>query len=77
MKLQVCDLNRGILAIRYNCLNLSDTIPFDNGNQIVKWYDALNMERRLLLATTLFFLNKKMKQRNHALYKTSEPAITD
>ncbi len=37
----VYDLDRGISAIRYNCLNLPDTIQFDNGNQIIHHYDAL------------------------------------
>ena len=34
------DKDRGIVAIRYNLLNLPDTIQFSNGNQIVHRYDA-------------------------------------
>ena len=34
------DKDRGIAAIRYNLLNLPDTIQFANGNQIVHRYDA-------------------------------------
>ena len=34
------DLDRGITAIKYNILNLPDTIQFINGNQIVNLYDA-------------------------------------
>ena len=34
------DLDRGIAAIRYNLLNLPDTIQFADGNQIVHRYDA-------------------------------------
>lgn len=36
----VYDRDRGIAAIRYNLLNLPDTIQFVNGNQIVHRYDA-------------------------------------
>ena len=34
------DKDRGIAAVRYNLLNLPDTIQFTNGNQIVHFYDA-------------------------------------
>ena len=34
------DLDRGITAIKYNILNLPDTILFTNGNRIVNLYDA-------------------------------------
>ena len=37
------DLDRGITTIRYNILNLPDTIQFANGNQIVNHYDARNI----------------------------------
>ena len=36
----IYDKDRGISAIRYNLLNLPDTIQFANGNQIVHRYDA-------------------------------------
>ena len=35
-----CHKDRGIAAIRYNLLNLPDTIQFANGNQIIHTYDA-------------------------------------
>lgn len=34
------DLNRDIIAIKYNILNLPDTILFSKGNKIVNLYDA-------------------------------------
>lgn len=34
------DKDRGIAAIRYNLLNLPDTIQFTNGNQIIHTYDV-------------------------------------
>ena len=37
----IYDKDRGIAAIRYNLLNLPDTIQFMNGNQIVHRYDAV------------------------------------
>ncbi len=37
----IYDLDRQIVAIRYNRLNLPDTIQFANGNQTVHEYDAL------------------------------------
>ena len=36
------DLDRGITAIKYNILNLPDTIQFVNGGQIVNFYDAVS-----------------------------------
>ncbi len=37
----IYDLDRQIVAIRYNILNLPDTVQFANGNQIINYYDAL------------------------------------
>ncbi len=37
----IYDLDRQIVAIRYNILNLLDTVQFANGNQIINHYDAL------------------------------------
>ena len=37
----IYDLDRNICAIKYNLLNLPDTIQFANGNLIVHQYDAL------------------------------------
>lgn len=36
----IYDQDRGIAAIRYNLLNLPDTIQFTNGNMIIHRYDA-------------------------------------
>jgi RHS repeat-associated protein len=36
----ITDLDRGIVTIRYNILNLPDTVQFANGNQIVNRYTA-------------------------------------
>lgn len=36
------DLDRGITVIKYNILNLPDTIQFVNGGQIVNFYDAVS-----------------------------------
>ena len=40
----VRDFDRNIVTIRYNCLNLPDTIQFANGNQILNHYDATGMK---------------------------------
>ena len=37
----IYDQDRGIAAIRYNLLNLPDTIQFTNGNLIIHRYDAI------------------------------------
>ncbi len=45
------DLNRGITAIRYNILNLPDTILFTNGNRIVNLYDAAGRKYKSIVYT--------------------------
>ncbi|MBR4263322.1 MAG: lamin tail domain-containing protein [Paludibacteraceae bacterium] len=45
------DLDRGITAIRYNILNLPDTILFANGNRIVNLYDAAGRKYRSAVYT--------------------------
>lgn len=45
------DLNRGITSIKYNILNLPDTILFSNGNQIVNLYDAAGGKYKSLIYT--------------------------
>ena len=42
----IFDADRQICAIRYNLLNLPDTIQFMNGNQIVNKYDAMGRKLR-------------------------------
>ena len=45
------DLDRGISAIRYNILNLPDTIIFSNGNRIVNLYDAAGRKYKSVVYT--------------------------
>ena len=47
----VCDLDRGISVIKYNILNLPDTIQFVNGNQIVNLYDAAGRKYKSIAYT--------------------------
>ncbi len=47
----IFDAGRGISAIRYNILNLPDTIQFSNGNQIVNLYDAAGRKYRSVTYT--------------------------
>ena len=49
----IYDADRGIAAIRYNRLNLPDTIQFANGNQIVNWYDATGYKYKTIYYTVL------------------------
>jgi len=47
------DLDRGIIAIRYNILNLPDTIQFSNGHQIVNLYDAVGRKYKTVNYTNM------------------------
>ena len=47
------DLDRGITAIRYNILNLPDTIQFSNGGQIVNFYDAVGRKYKSITYTNI------------------------
>lgn len=47
------DLDRGISAIRYNILNLPDTIQFCNGGQIVNFYDAAGRKYKSITYTNI------------------------
>ena len=49
----IYDADRGIAAIRYNRLNLPDTIQFVNGNQIVNLYDANGYKYKTIYYTVL------------------------
>ncbi len=50
------DLDRNIVTIKYNLLNLPDTIQFRNGNQIVNRYDAGGRKLASLHYTLLYTL---------------------
>ena len=45
------DMDRGITAIRYNILNLPDTIIFSNGNRIINLYDATGRKYKSIVYT--------------------------
>lgn len=47
------DADRGISLIKYNILNLPDTIQFTNGNQIVNLYDATGTKYKSIYYTLL------------------------
>lgn len=49
----VCDAVRGISAIKYNVLNLPDTIQFVNGGQIVNFYDAAGYKYKSITYTNI------------------------
>ena len=49
----VCDAVRGISVIRYNMLNLPDTIQFVNGGQIVNFYDAAGRKYKSITYTNI------------------------
>lgn len=47
----IYDLDRQIVAIRYNMLNLPDMVQFANGNQIINQYDATGNRYRTTYRT--------------------------
>ena len=47
------DYDRGVCAIRYNLLNLPDTIQFFSGAQIINTYDAAGVKRRTCYLTPM------------------------
>ena len=47
----IYDQDRGIAAIRYNLLNLPDTIQFTNGNLIIHRYDAAGNRLEMVYVT--------------------------
>lgn len=49
----ISDADRGISLIKYNTLNLPDTIQFVNGNQIVNLYDAAGSKYKSIIYTNL------------------------
>lgn len=48
------DLDRNIFTIKYNLLNLPDTIQFGNGNQIINQYDASGQKLYTRYYTVLY-----------------------
>ncbi|MEA4937538.1 MAG: RHS repeat-associated core domain-containing protein, partial [Paludibacter sp.] len=50
----VKDLDRNIFTIKYNLLNLPDTIQFGNGNQIINQYDASGQKLYTRYYTVLY-----------------------
>lgn len=50
----IADLDRNIVSIRYNVLNLPDTIQFSNGNQISNRYTADGIKRMSTYITSVF-----------------------
>lgn len=50
----MADLDRNIVSIRYNVLNLPDTIQFSNGNQISNRYTADGIKRMSTYITSVF-----------------------
>ena len=49
----IWDLDRGITAIKYNILNLPDTILFANGNRIINLYDAAGRKYKSIVHTNI------------------------
>lgn len=49
----ITDADRGISVIKYNILNLPDTIQFVNGNQLVNLYDASGRKYKSVIYTNL------------------------
>jgi len=58
----VTDYDRDIVTIRYNLLNLPDTIQFRNGNQIVHRYDASGRRLSTRYVTIYFQLAQPLNQ---------------
>ena len=50
----ISDFDRNIVTIRYNLLNLPDTIQFGNGNQIINKYDASGKKLETKYFTLLY-----------------------
>ncbi|MPM25074.1 hypothetical protein SDC9_71564 [bioreactor metagenome] len=48
------DLDRNIVTIKYNLLNLPDTVQFANGNQIINQYDASGQKLYTRYYTVLY-----------------------
>lgn len=66
----IYDADRGISVIRYNILNLPDTIQFANGNQIVNLYDAAGQKYKSIIYTNLETAATPYYDIAHYTYKT-------
>jgi len=53
----ITDLDRNIVTIRYNLLNLPDTIQFKNGRQIINRYDATGQKLSTMYVTPIYPLS--------------------
>ena len=53
----ITDLDRDIVTIRYNLLNLPDTIQFKNGRQIINRYDATGQKLSTMYVTPIYPLS--------------------
>jgi len=68
------DLDKDIVAIRYNVLNLPDVIQFRNGNQVINSYDATGKKLRTRYYTTMINVNVPVGT-IHGDYSTSEASL--
>ncbi len=56
------DLDRDIVTIKYNLLNLPDIIQFKNGNQIINKYDAGGRKLSSIYFTLLYTINDPVSE---------------
>ena len=68
------DLDKDIVTIRYNVLNLPDVIQFRNGNQVINSYDATGKKLRTRYYTTMITVNVPVGT-IHGDYSTSEASL--
>ena len=68
------DLGKTIVAIRYNVLNLPDTIQFQNGNQIINTYNADGQKLRTKYYTSMTDVNLPVGK-IHGAYSTSNATL--
>ena len=61
-----------ITAIRYNILNLPDTILFNNGNRMVNLYDAAGHKYKSIVYTNPVTAVNPSNEPAHMLYSPKE-----
>jgi len=71
---RVADLDKNIVAIRYNVLNLPDTIQFKNGNQVINTYNADGQKLRTKYYTSMTDVNLPVGK-IHGAYSTSNATL--